>query len=149
MVRFDNSLHEVDLNAQLGDEYKTLSHSLKRGVTHDNNCTHHLMHQYTVSNLSYAVSNLTVSDEGSSSEIETTLSNTYSYYYRIHGLRAINLITKQHLLLIVKLINGNCLNSASRNIISLYNNTNRNSISEIQQLLLCDYTKTIRNTYPH
>ena len=39
MVRFDNSLHEVDLNAQLGDEYKTLSHSLKRGVTHDNNCT--------------------------------------------------------------------------------------------------------------
>lgn len=141
MVRFDNSLHEVDLNAQLGDEYKTLSHSLKRGVTHDNNCTHHLMHQYTVSNLSYAVSNLTVSDEGSSSEIETTLSNTYSYYYRIHGLRAINLITKQHLLLIVKLINGNCLNSASRNIISLYNNTNRNSISEIQQLLLCDYTK--------
>lgn len=67
---------------------------------------------------------------------------TYVYLIRVHDLKGLRTLVKQHLILIVKLINGNQTTQATKHITSLYNHTNIDPIkNNISDILVSDFTQ--------
>ncbi|KAL3230721.1 hypothetical protein RNJ44_01170 [Nakaseomyces bracarensis] len=65
---------------------------------------------------------------------------SYVFLVKAHDLKGLRTLIKQHLVVIVKLINQDLASQAIRHVTSLYNHTNLEPISNISDVLLTDFT---------
>ncbi|CUS23597.1 LAQU0S10e04104g1_1 [Lachancea quebecensis] len=69
----------------------------------------------------------------------------YQIYLRKHQIKRIREFTKQHMLVIIKLIGLGGIESAEQEILSLYNETNLEKIETLDQVLLADFSISNRH----
>ncbi|CAI6521539.1 AIS_HP2_G0019800.mRNA.1.CDS.1 [Saccharomyces cerevisiae] len=83
------------------------------------------------SNAEFAMENIT--------SVDRSLTSIYYLLKSRHMLSHMNSTVKQHMMIIVKLINFNALGLASSEIISLYNETNLFQAHNLKNILLADF----------
>ncbi|QID85162.1 separin protein [Saccharomyces pastorianus] len=97
------------------------------------------MHNGIIQNfLKTAHSNIELATEDINN-VDRSLSSIYSLLKSRHMLGHMNSTVKQHLMIVVKLINGNVLGLASSEIIFLYNETNLFQAHNLKDVLLADF----------
>lgn len=149
MHRLDDPLGEIGLNSPTKKPSISLStqthyNSIRTGK--ENYCvTESINSNYTVT----LASQLTKLSRGLKddhkdnievSKLHDTMESIYSLLIQKHSVSQIKQVTKQHLIMINKLIASEHLDSVQLEILSLFNHTNPQKVENINELLLSDYT---------
>ena len=139
MAKKSYSLNETLMKVHHGNQARPLT-SVSSGSSSTNSIGMLTMHNNIIRDfLKTASSNIELATEDITT-VDHSLSSIYSLLKSRHMWGHINSTVKQHLMVIVKLINNNALGLASSEIIFLFNETNLFQAHSLKNILLADFS---------